>query len=99
MSMGAEKMYKEIIVNVSRGETRVAVRENQRLVELYIEREHDQKIVGNIYKGRVENILPGMEAAFVVIGLERNAFLYVDDVSFPNGHSGTVSPGSPLSLH
>ena len=89
MSMGAEKMYKEIIVNVGRGETRVAVREDRRLVELYIEREHDQKIVGNIYKGRVENILPGMEAAFVDIGLGRNAFLYVDDVLVPhNGHPG-----------
>jgi len=60
-------------------ETRAAVIENGRLVEVYIERSSHQRHVGNIYKGRVENVLPGMQAAFVNIGLERNAFLYVDD--------------------
>ena len=53
--------------------------EDRRLVELYVEREANQRVVGNIYLGRVENVLPGMQAAFVNIGLERNAFLYVDD--------------------
>ncbi|NLN20193.1 MAG: Rne/Rng family ribonuclease [Firmicutes bacterium] len=72
-------MRKEIIVNVSLGETRAAVLEDGLLVELYVERENSERIVGNIYKGRVENVLPGMQAAFVDIGLERNAFLYVDD--------------------
>jgi ribonuclease G len=74
-------MRKEIVVNVSLGETRAAVLEDERLVELYVERDSSERIVGNIYKGRVENVLPGMQAAFVDIGLERNAFLYVDDAT------------------
>ena len=60
-------------------ETTVAVVEEGRLVELYLEREPDRRVVGNIYKGVVKNILPGMQAAFVDVGLEKNAFLYVDD--------------------
>jgi len=72
-------MSKEIVVSSGPGETRAAVVENGRLVEVYIERSAHQRHVGNIYKGRVENVLPGMQAAFVNIGLERNAFLYVDD--------------------
>jgi len=70
---------KEIVVSSGPGETRAAVMENRRLVEVYIERSAHQRHVGNIYKGKVENVLPGMQAAFVNIGLERNAFLYVDD--------------------
>lgn len=76
-------MYKEIIVNVGEEETRVAVLEDKLPVEIYIERSHNQRLVGNIYKGRVENVLPGMQAAFVNIGLEKNAFLYVED-ALPN---------------
>lgn len=72
-------MRKEIVVNVGLGETRAAVLEDGKLMELYLERDDAQRIVGNIYRGRVENVLPGMQAAFVDIGLERNAFLYVDD--------------------
>lgn len=72
-------MYKEIIVNVSEEETRVAVLEDKQLVEIYIERSKHQRLMGNIYKGRVENVLPGMQAAFINIGLEKNAFLYVED--------------------
>lgn len=72
-------MYKEIIINVGEEETRVAVLENKVLVEMYIERAASQRLVGNIFKGRVENVLPGMQAAFVDIGLEKNAFLYVED--------------------
>ena len=71
-------MSKEIIVNVDTRETRVAVIENAKLVELHIERE--ERVVGSIYKCKVANVLPGMDAAFVDIGLERNAFLYVADV-------------------
>jgi len=82
-------MEKEIIVNAGFGETRAAIREDRRLVDLFLERENHQSVVGNIYKGRVENVLPGMQAAFVDIGLERNAFLYVDDVIEPsNGTDG-----------
>lgn len=72
-------MRREIIVNRGVGETRAALLEDRKLVELYYERVSGERVVGNIYKGRVENVLPGMQAAFVNIGLERNAFLYVDD--------------------
>jgi len=72
-------MRKEILVTVDIDQTRAAVLEDGQLVELYIEQSVHQRIVGNIYKGKVENVLPGMQAAFVDIGLERNAFLYVDD--------------------
>jgi ribonuclease G len=70
---------KEILVTVDIDETRAAVREDGELVELFIERPVHQRVVGNIYKGKVENVLPGMQAAFVDLGLERNSFLYVDD--------------------
>jgi len=72
-------LQQEIIVNAEQEETRVAILEDGELAEFYIERPLSQRLVGNIYKGRVENVLPGMQAAFVNIGLERNAFLYVDD--------------------
>ena len=72
-------MLKEIVVNVGEEETRVAVLEDNVPVEIYIERSVNQRLVGNIFKGRVENVLPGMQAAFVNIGLEKNAFLYVED--------------------
>lgn len=72
-------MAKEILVTVDIDETRAAVLEDGELVEIFIERPVHQRVVGNIYKGKVENVLPGMQAAFVDIGLERNSFLYVDD--------------------
>ena len=72
-------MSKEIIVHVDKEETRAAVIEDDVLVELYMERPVRQRLAGNIFKGRVENVLPGMQAAFVNIGLEKNAFLYVSD--------------------
>ena len=71
-------MSKEIIVNVDSRETRVAIIESGKLVELHVERE--ERVVGSTYKCKVANVLPGMDAAFVDIGLERNAFLYVGDV-------------------
>lgn len=73
-------MQKEIYIHVTREETKVAVLENQKLVEIYLERSIQERMAGNIYKGKVANVLPGMQAAFVNIGLERNAFLYVEDV-------------------
>jgi len=73
-------MASEILINVSLQETRVAVVENGVLVELHIERHRDRGIVGNIYKGRVVRVLPGMQAAFVDVGQERAAFLYVAEV-------------------
>jgi len=69
---------KEIIANIEDAEVRVAVLEDGVLVNLFIER--SEPVAGNIYKGRVTNVLPGMEAAFIDIGLERNAFLHVDDI-------------------
>ena len=74
-------MPKDIIINYSPHEARVAVMESSGLVsELYYERLKEKGIVGNIYKGRVLRVLPSMEAAFVDIGVERAAFLYIDDV-------------------
>ena len=84
-------MKKTILVSADRGETRVAVLEskskggNRDVAELYIERRGRRSIVGNIYKGKVDNVLPGMEAAFVDIGLERNGFLHVDEIVLPDG--------------
>ncbi|HLN60207.1 MAG TPA: Rne/Rng family ribonuclease [Symbiobacteriaceae bacterium] len=72
-------MAKEILVTVDVDETRAAVLEDGELVELFVERPVHQRVVGNIYKGKVENVLPGMQAAFVDVGLDRNSFLYVDD--------------------
>lgn len=74
-------MNNEIIINVSREEIRVALLENGQVVELYIDRKKEEGIVGNIYKGRVAKVLPGMQASFIDIGLEKAAFLYATDVS------------------
>ena len=73
-------MANELIINVTLWETRVALLEDRVLVELYIERTKDRGIMGNIYKGKVVKVLPGMQAAFVDIGLEKASFLYVSDV-------------------
>ncbi|MDH5823384.1 ribonuclease G [Luteimonas sp. RD2P54] len=73
-------MTEEILVNVTPRETRVAVVENGMLQELHIERGWSRGVVGNIYKGRVQRVMPGMQAAFVEIGLERAAFLHANDV-------------------
>ncbi len=73
-------MPNELIINVTSYETRVALLEDKILAELYIERTKDRGIMGNIYKGKVLKVLPGMQAAFVDIGLEKAAFLYVSDV-------------------
>jgi ribonuclease G len=70
----------EIIVNATRRETRVALLENTAVAELFIERHHNDGIVGNIYKGCVTKILPGIQAAFVDIGLKKAGFLYVADL-------------------
>lgn len=69
----------QIIVDVGISENRLALVEDGELVELYIERRNNRRMVGNIYKGRVANVLPGMQAAFIDIGLEKNCFLYVKD--------------------
>jgi ribonuclease G len=75
-------MSTEILINTNSLETRVALLENGIVTELYIERSRDRGIVGNVYKGRIIKVLPGMQAAFVDIGLEKAGFLYVSDVDF-----------------
>ncbi len=81
-------MSKEIIVNVGERETRIAVTEDGKLVEMHVERA--ERVVGSLYKCRVANVLPGMDASFVDVGLERNAFLYVGDV-LPTGDDASSS--------
>jgi len=89
---------KEYVINVSPLETRIALVDNKRLVELTIERQEERSVVGNIYKGRVDSIVPGIQAAFVDIGLGKNGFLYVSDIA---GSEGTgdfdIDEGETLS--
>ncbi len=78
---------REMLISHDASESRVALVEDRELVELYIERPK-RSVVGNVYLGRVKDVLPGMQAAFVDIGLEKNAFLYVDEVVVPEGLEG-----------
>jgi ribonuclease G len=80
-------MDKKLVINVSDHETRVALLEDGTIVEVFIERDDDLDIAGNIYKGKVQRVLPGMQAAFVDIGLKQAAFIYVTDV-INNNHAG-----------
>ncbi|HEY1480679.1 MAG TPA: hypothetical protein VGF46_11645, partial [Gaiellales bacterium] len=75
---------KRILITADPQEVRVAVVEGGKLSEAYIERRGRRSIVGNVYKGRVDAVLPGMEAAFVDIGLEKNGFLYVNEIVLPD---------------
>lgn len=79
-------MSEEILINVTPQETRVAVVENGVLQEVYIERARKRGLVGNIFKGRVSRVLPGMQAAFVDIGLERTGFLHLSDIIEPDSY-------------
>jgi ribonuclease G len=79
---------RELIVSVDVGEQRVAVLEDDKVAEVYLERPERRSIAGNIYLGQVDNVLPGMEAAFVEIGLEKNGFLYVDEIVGPEIERG-----------
>ncbi|HYB93714.1 MAG TPA: Rne/Rng family ribonuclease [Vicinamibacterales bacterium] len=103
-------MNKEMIISSNGHETRVAILEDDQLAELFVEREQNRGVVGNVYKGRVSKVLPGMQSSFVDIGLERDGFLYVsdvianldeydkddEDVEAPpaNGANGTAADGS-----
>src|SRR5688572_21863785 len=73
-------MNKEMIISSRDHDTRVAILEDDQVVEIFIEREKSRGVVGNIYKGRVSKVLPGMQSSFVDVGLERDAFLYVTEV-------------------
>ncbi|MGA8906961.1 MAG: ribonuclease, partial [Acidobacteriaceae bacterium] len=72
-------MAKEICISSTPHETRLAILEDDQLAEIYYERENEYTLAGSIYKGRVTRVLPGMQSAFVDVGLERDAFLYVTD--------------------
>ena len=72
-------MTKELFVSSTPHETKVGLVEDDQLAEIYLERENEYTLAGSIYKGRVTRVLPGMQSAFVDIGLERDAFLYVSD--------------------
>ena len=86
-------MGKRIVVNAGLTETRLAVQDGTQLVELYVERAGRRSIVGNIYKGVVTNVLPGMQAAFVDIGLQKDAFLYAGDYTADRGEDpGAIAP-------
>ena len=89
-------MTRDLLVNATPPETRVALREDGRTVEVFHERRGREGLVGNVYLGRVHRVLPGMQAAFVSIGLDRDAFLYVEDAC---GQLATifVTP-APLSV-
>ena len=73
-------MNKEMIISSNGHETRVAILEDDQVAEIFIERERTRGVVGNVYKGRVSKVLPGMQSSFVDLGLERDGFLYVSDV-------------------
>jgi len=88
MKSNESSLYKELVINAVGPEIRVALLENGILVEVYIERRDESHITGNIYKGRIQRVLPGMQASFVDIGLNQAAFIYVDDVI--NGRTGKV---------
>ncbi len=72
-------MAKELVISAGRHETRVAILEDDQLVEIYFQRANEYSLAGSIHKGRVTRVLPGMQSAFVDLGLERDTFLYVSD--------------------
>src|SRR6202166_2113294 len=72
-------MSKELVVSANRHETKVAILEEDQLVEIYYQRANEYSLAGSIHKGRVTRVLPGMQSAFVDIGLDRDTFLYVSD--------------------
>ena len=95
-------MPKEIIVNCTGYETRIAILEDRELANLYVERIDERSIAGNIYKGRVVRIVPGIQAAFVDIGVERTAFLYIADTYHEISqemHLVTNGDDSPIEYH
>jgi ribonuclease G len=87
-----------MIISSTSHETRVAILEDDQVVEVFIEREHSRGVVGNVYKGRVSKVLPGMQSAFVDLGLERDAFLYVTDVISPTEEALEDDEDSPAPV-
>ncbi len=78
-------MTKEMIISTNGHETMVAILEDDLVAEIFVERERQRGVVGNVYKGRVSKVLPGMQSSFIDIGLERDGFLYVADVIDTHG--------------
>ena len=92
-------MKQEILINVARWETRAALLENGVLQEVHIERASRRGLVSNIYKGKVSRVLPGMQAAFIEIGLERTAFLHASDIALPALDENGLEGPSPEHIH
>ena len=97
-------MNKEMIISSNGHETRVAILEDDQLAEIFVERERNRGVVGNVYKGRVSKVLPGMQSSFIDIGLERDGFLYVSDVisnldEFESGEDEAEQSVAPLAGH
>ena len=93
-------MSKELVIASNRHETKVAVLEDDQLVEVYFQRANEYSLAGSIHKGRVTRVLPGMQSAFVDLGLERDTFLYVSDFFEENEDFDPVSaePASAVRL-
>src|ERR1700722_1897884 len=85
-------MSKEMVISANPHETRVAILEEGQLCEYYVEREKEFALVGSIYKGKDTRVLPGMQSAFVEIGLDSDAFLYVDDFLEASEEFGHIVP-------
>src|SRR5467141_1308414 len=90
-------MNKELFVSSTPHETKVGLVEDDLLAEIYLERENEYTLAGSIYKGRVTRVLPGMQSAFVDIGLERDAFLYVSDFMELEEHNEDVTDVVPAN--
>ena len=87
-------MAKEICISSTPHETRLAILEDDQLAEIYYERENEYTLAGSIYNGRVTRVLPGMQSAFVDVGLERDAFLYVTDLELEDQESEVNPPAA-----
>src|SRR5829696_10061600 len=102
--LGWSSVKREILINGSQRETRVAILEDDRLVELLVDRPDHRRTVGDIYLGRVEAVLPGIQAAFVDIGQEKSAFLHASDLLEPDEDEDPVeeaeeeSEGNPAAV-
>jgi hypothetical protein len=90
-------MSKELVIASNRHETKVAILEDDALVEIYFQRSHEYSLAGSIHKGRVTRVLPGMQSAFVDLGLERDTFLYVSDFFEENDDFDKVTDMKPPS--
>ena len=91
-------MSKELVIGSNRHETKVAILEEDQLVEVYFQRANEYSLAGSIHKGRVTRVLPGMQSAFVDLGLERDTFLYVSDFFEEHDDIDTVTEDSPVQV-